>query len=106
MTCHRRYYFEHPEEITTGHSKVMNMLQHACETDWWYNEPTVEGQPFNRLSFSFTVSARDQWWAHRRAMRLAEACYVSMGMSVRKVPEPMWESLEPHSNRGRYRTPR
>ena len=106
MTCHRRYYFEHPEEITTGHSKVLAMLQHACETDWWYNDPKVEGQPFNRLSFSFTVSARDQWWAHRRAMRLAEACCVTIGLSVRKVPEPMWESLEPHSNRGRYRTPR
>ena len=106
MTSHRRYYFELPGEMTAGHSKVMNALQHACETDWWYNDPQVEGQEYQRLSFSFTVSARDQWWAHRRAMRLAEACCVAIGLSVRKVPEPMWEALAPHDNRGRYRTPR
>ena len=68
--------------------------------------PRVDGQEYQRLSFSFTVSARDQWWAHRRAMRLAEACCVTIGLGVRKVPEPMWETLAPHDNRGRYRTPR
>ena len=105
MTTHRRYYFEHPGEMKTGHSKVLAVLQHHCETSWWYNEPVVEGQPFDRLSFAFTVSARDQWWAHRRAMRLAEACYRSLMLGPKSIPEPMWEVLEPHTNRGRYRTP-
>jgi hypothetical protein len=81
------------------------VLQHACETYWWYNEPAVEGEPFSKLSFSFTVSARDQWWAHKRAMKLAINCYLALGYGEHAVPEPMWESLEPHTNRGRYRTP-
>lgn len=106
MTTHRRYYFEDPGEWTTGHDQVMTVLQRACEVCWWFNEPRVEGQPFDRLSFSFTVSARDQWWVHRRAMRLAKDCYIALGKGERKVPEPMWEPLAPHTNRGYWRTPR
>ena len=105
MTTHRRYYFEHPGEMKTGHSKVLAVLQHHCETSWWFNEPVVEGQPFDRLSFAFTVSARDQWWAHKRAMNLATQCYRALGMWEKDVPVPMWEALEPHMNRGRWRVP-
>lgn len=108
MTCHRRYYFEHPKPWTEdgGHDKVRRTLLHACEIHWWFNEPEVLGQEFERLTFSFTVSARDQWWAHKRAMNLATQCYRALGMWEKDVPVPMWEALEPHTNRGRYRVPR
>jgi hypothetical protein len=102
MTTHRRYSFVHPGP-QDGHDVVIRVLREACDTYWWYQEPHVEGQPFGRLSFSFTVSGRDQWWTHRRAMSLAVDCYYALGMDERKVPEPEWEALAPHTNRGRYR---
>jgi len=106
MTCHRRYYFEHPAEWTEGgHDRILATLQHACEINWWFNEPTVEGEPFQRLSFSFTASGRDQWAVHRRATGLAVECYRAVGRSPVQVPVPMWEALEPHMNRGRWRVP-
>jgi hypothetical protein len=105
MTCHRRYYFEHPKEITEGHDAVLRILRHACEACWWFNEPEVVGKGYNRLAFSFTVSARDQWWAHKRAMKLAGECYLALGGWEGSVPTPLWETLEPHMNRGRYRVP-
>lgn len=105
MTCHRRYYFEHPAEWTGGYGRILEVLQHACEVNWWFNEPVVEGQPFKRLSFSFTVSGRDQWAAHRRAIGLAVQCYRAVRMGAKQVPAPMWEPLEPHTNRGRWRVP-
>jgi len=105
VTTHRRYSFQHPVERRTGHELVLQVLERACGLHWWYREPEVTGMPFARLSFAFTVSGRDQWWAHRRAMLLAEACYRSLMLGPKSIPEPMWEVLEPHTNRGRYRTP-
>ena len=88
MTTHRRYSFVHPGSKDTGHDTVLQVLQRACEQHWWYREPEVEGLPFARLVFSFTVSGRDQWWTHHRALKLATDC------------EPEWEPLAPHTNRG------
>lgn len=106
MTTHRRYWFDNPGEWAPGdYAKVLGTLQHACEVYWWFNEPEVMGQQFDRLTFSFTVSARDQWWAHRRAMGLAGDCYHALGKWEKDIPVPMWEPLEPHSNRGRWRVP-
>lgn len=82
---------------------MLRVLQAACDLYWWYREPHVEGQPFDRLSFSFTVLARDQWRAHARAMKLAVDCYYAMGMRERDVPPPDWEALAPHTNRGHDR---
>lgn len=107
MTSHRRYYFEDPGQWTPeSYNQVLAVLQHACEVCWWFNEPEVYGQDYERLCFSFTVSARDQWWAHKRAMKLAGDCYVALGKWDGIVPTPMWEALEPHTNRGRFRVPR
>lgn len=105
MSTHRRYAYEYPKPWATGHKDVLDLLQHACETYWWFNEPEVTGEPFGRLAFGFTVSGRDQWWCHRRAMKLAVDCFYRIGMTEKDVPEPMWEPLEPHTNRGRYRIP-
>lgn len=106
MTSHRRYYYDHPGTWTTAdYTKVQAVLQHACEACWWFNEPEVYGQEYGRLSFAFTVSARDQWWAHKRAMKLAGECYLALGKWEGAVPTPMWEALEPHTNRGRFRVP-
>jgi hypothetical protein len=107
MTTHRRYHFIHPGLWTQdgAHAIILGRLQAACERHWWYNEPEVSGQPFNRLSFEFTASGRDQWWCHVRAMNLARSCYHAIGLREDEVPDPMWEPLEPHTNRGRYRLP-
>lgn len=105
MTTHRRYSFLYPEPMLEGHQKVLEVLQLNCDQYWWYQEPAVEGLPFGRLGFSFTVVARDRWWAHRRAMILARDCFYSIGMFEKDVPEPEWESLAPHTNRGRWRVP-
>src|SRR5262245_2390524 len=107
MTTHRRYFFVHQGATPTpeAHSKTLEIMRHWCERYWWYNEPRVDGEALNTFSFSFTVSARDQWWVHRRAMNLAEACYYAIGLGPSKIPEPFWELLPPHTNRGRYRVP-
>lgn len=60
----------------------------------------MSGLPFARLVFSFTVSGRDQWWAHQRALKLATDVYYTLGMTEQDVPEPDWEPLAPHMNRG------
>lgn len=104
MTTHRRYTFL-DEATSTGHQKVLGVLQHACETYWWFNEPEVLGKDFRQLSFSFTVSGRDQWFAHKRAMELAERVYRALKLGPKAIPVPLWESLAPHTNRGRFRTP-
>jgi hypothetical protein len=107
VTCHRRYFFEQPGNWSEpDYNIVLRILQHACEVSWWYNEPEVQGQDIGQLNFSFTVSARDQWWAHKRAIHLATTCYVALGRWEKDVPVPMWRALEPHTNRGRYRVPR
>lgn len=107
MTTHRRYEFtvqgpwDHPE----GHETVKIILQRRCKQYWWYHEPAINGEALGILSFSFVVSARDQWWCHRRAMNLAGACWLALGLPETQVPEPTWEVLPAHSNRGRFRTP-
>jgi hypothetical protein len=105
MTTHRRYTFLDDRTDPPGHAKVLGILQHACERHWWFNEPEVQGKEFERLSFSFTVSARDQWFAHKRAMDLAERVYRGLGLGPSYVPIPLWEPLAPHDNRGRFRVP-
>ena len=105
MTTHRRYYFEHPGawDRDDAYTIILGRLRDACERNWWFNEPLVQGQPFGRLTFEFTASGRDQWWCHVRAMNLAKLCYRAIGMADRDVPEPLWEPLE--RDGGRYRVP-
>ena len=109
MTTHRRYFFEYPGEWD-GKPEAWGMakstLEHHCKINWWFADPQVEGQPFARLAFGFTVSARDQWWCHRRALDLATDVFSRIGVAASHVPVPTWESLAPHTNRGRYRVPR
>jgi len=99
LTTHRRYSFVYPLPHG-GHDVVLQILQTACNQYWWFRDPRVEGQPYNRLSFSFTASARDKWFTHHRAMRLALDCFYALGMREADVPEPIWEPLPPHTNRG------
>ena len=105
MTTHRRYSFQHPDPITEGHDVALAVLEEAVLRHWWYREPEVAGLPFARLVFGFTVSGRDQWWAHHRALKLATDVYYALGMEETQVPEPDWEPLAPHTNRGRWRVP-
>ncbi len=104
MTTHRRYFFEAPG--TGGHDTVLRLLQHACQSHWWFNEPEVSGEQFGALAWSVTVSARDQWWAHTRAMNLATSVFRAIGVPPKQIPVPLWEPLAPHTNRGRFRVPR
>lgn len=105
MTTHRRYTFQDEVPRSEGHDAVLSVLQHACETHWWFNEPEVLGREFDRLTFSVTVSARDQWFAHVRAMELAGRVYRALGLGARHIPEPLWEPLAPHTNRFGNRQP-
>jgi hypothetical protein len=105
MTTHRRYAFSHPHPHREGHQLVQQVLERACELHWWYRDPEVTGLPFGRLAFAFTVSGRDRWWTHQRALKLATDVYYVLGMTERDVPEPDWEPLAPHANRGRWRVP-
>jgi hypothetical protein len=83
---------------------VKAILETACMRQWWYTDPMVEGEPYNRMTFAFTVSARDQWWCHRRAIKLAaRVCAV---INMKPMPEPIWQALPPHMNRGQLRVPR
>src|SRR4030095_10572011 len=106
MTTHRRYLFQHPGRWTDRYAYgiIQRVLEHGCQEHWWYDEPVVEGQPVQLLMFSFTVRARDQWFAHKRALRLATDCYYALGMDEKQVPVPDWEALAPHANRGYSRT--
>ena len=100
MTTTRRYLFRGPR-VEGGGDLILDRLLEGCRFHHWYREPEIEGEPFGYLGFSFTVSARDQWWCHQRAMNLAEkACW-----NLMPVPEPTWEVLPPHTNRGRNRVP-
>lgn len=102
MTTHRRYYFVHDGrwEVPDGWGLILDELTRQCERNWWYNNPQVLGEPLGLLEFRFTASGEDQWRAHKRAMALAETCYRICGLGLSEVPEPIWEPLPPHSNRG------
>lgn len=105
MTCHRRYIFTYPGEwVRGGYSRILARLQQACEADWWFKEPTVDGEP-DALTFTFLVSGRDKWWVHHRAMELAVHCFYTVGLREADVPVPTWEKLAPHTHRGQYRIP-
>lgn len=105
MTTTRRYSFHHPGswDRPEGYAKALRVLQAAQRSHWWYQDGEVQGEPYQRLAIGFTVSGRDQWWCHRRAMSLAIDCFYAMGLTEQDVPVPVWETLEPHTNRGRYR---
>ena len=106
MTTSRHYVFQHPgdQAIPEGaHQTALEVLQGAQRQNWWYRDGQVQGEAFNRLVISFVVHARDQWWCHHRATRLATDCYYAMGLTEQDVPAPVWEPLAPHTNRGRYR---
>lgn len=107
MTTHRRYYFPHGKWDGDGAAweQVLTVLQDQCSRNWWYNEPKVTGQPLGMLTFEVTVSAHDQWRCHVKAMALARTCYGTLGLGDKDIPEPIWETLEPHTNRGRFRIP-
>ncbi len=96
MTCHRRYIFTFRGDV--DFKRFLTGLQEACETSWWFTDPVVRGQGLGVLQAEFQVAARDQWWAHKRAMRLMES--VAWPLTV---PTPEWEALPPHENRGSYR---
>lgn len=104
MTTWRRYSFEWPGAWKRGrYDHMRRRLKQVSESFWWYEDAQLEGEPFGALSVVFTVAARDQWWANRRAYVLAEAVFSEAGISLKKIPVPSWEKLEPHTNRGRYR---
>lgn len=104
MTTHRRYVFQ--IKNSSGHEKAKEILTSAVDQFHWYGEPEITGQPFGYLSVGFTVRARDQWWCHRRAMRLATDVWYAIGLTEKDLPSPIWENLAPHTNRGRYRVPK
>lgn len=105
MTTTRLLSFQHPGswDRPEGYERARAVLKDAQRRCWWYRKTSVEGEPFQRLIINMVVSGRDQWWCYRRAMKLAVDCYVSMGLRATDVPDPVWEPLEPHMNRGRYR---
>lgn len=105
MPTTRQYRFEHdgPWGHDEGHAEVLAVLQRRCDKYWWYTDPYVQGEAFRRLVFGFTVTARDKWFCHTRAMRLAAAVYMSLSLSPKLIPTPTWEVLPPHTNRGGIR---
>lgn len=104
MTTWRRYYWEHPgTELEGKHEKVVARLQAACERAAWFLDPQVGGAGFDKLTFEYTVTGRDQWFVHKRAMELAAEVFYMLGIRENKIPEPLWEPLEPHTNRGHRR---
>ena len=107
MTTWRRYHYVFQGEVPrNGHNKAAQIAQDATETFHWYQDAQVGGEPFGVLELTFTVAGRDRWWCHHRAQVLATNCFYAMGLDERSVPEPTWEKLTPHRNRGRYRVSR
>jgi hypothetical protein len=103
VTCHRRYTFTYPIEV--GHGYILRRLRQACEEYWWYSDPQTLGNGLGVLQVRFNVAARDQWWAHKRAMNLMENAIHGLGVDL-PIPTPDWETLTPHTNRGRHRVSR
>jgi hypothetical protein len=101
MTTHRRYLFQHPEPWTqTAAYPAIRRVLHRAGEYWWFNDLECVGEELELLVITFTVSARDQWFAHTRAMRLAIDCYYAAGLNEDSLPEPIWETLEPSSDPG------
>jgi hypothetical protein len=100
VTSHRRYHFECPRSQEV--ERVAVFLERRCEQFWWFTESYVDAEDPG-LNFGFTVHARDQWWCHRRAVGLASEVYELLHLSPALLPVPLWETLAPHTNRGRYR---
>ena len=96
MTCLRRYTFTFLGD--SGHSQVFHNLQAACDERTWLRDPEVRGRGLGVVQVVFLVSARDQWWAHKRAMTVMTEAAWPMDVAV-----PEWENLPPHMNRGGYR---
>jgi hypothetical protein len=96
MTTHRRYSFE--TKLTTGHEDAARVIWDWVTRFWWYKDPLVSRE--GPLTFSFTVSGRDQWWTHQRALRLGLGAVYAAGGLDKDVPLPTWEKLPPHTNRG------
>jgi hypothetical protein len=103
MTTWRKYSFSHDGEWSGDTESVEVVLTRQSQRHWWYQDPVVQGEAYNRLQFSFVVAGRDQWWCHQRAMWLASVAYVAAGVSPNVVPTPTWVTPPPHSNRGRAR---
>lgn len=103
MTCHRRYTYTFRVEV--GHAHVLSKLEEACDLYWWYTDPAVRGNGLGVLQVEFQVAARDQWWAHRRAHNLISEAFYGLGIDM-EIPDPEWENLPPHTNRGYSRVSR
>lgn len=104
MTTWRRYCYTYQDAVPeNGYIKAAEIAQDAMDRYHWYQDVEVTGQAFGVLVLSFTVAGRDQWWCHHRAQSLAVDCFYSIGLDERAVPEPTWEKLSPHTNRGSYR---
>ena len=101
MTTTRHYEFQCP---SGDPERVLRFMEHMCQQRWWYTNPQVQTQDPG-FSFGFTVAARDQWWCHARAMKLALGVCEVLQISPRTLPTPVWKSSEPHQNRG-YQYPR
>lgn len=105
MPSTRIYHFVHPTPWTQegGHDAVRRVLDFLCDKYWWYEAGEVRGEALGLMQFSFRVTGEEQWRAHKRAMILAACVYRNLGLHRRDVPVPLWRTLPPHTNRGRYR---
>lgn len=90
--AHRRYTFS-LDQPWPGKSRdrVISVIARFCEDFTWYRSPVVDE---DRIQFEITVDARDQWWVHYRAMKLAEACFLALRKGRQHIPEPAWEDAE------------
>ena len=96
MTTTRLYTFQ----ASTGDpERALRFLEHQCGRFWWYQDPWVKTQDPG-ISFGFTVAARDQWWCHVRAMKLATGVCEALRLSTAVLSVPVWKAGPPHSNRG------
>lgn len=96
MTTHRRYQFT--TSLQKGHQEAVWVIGRQVAKHWWFKDPIVSSTGV--LEFSFTVSGRDQWFAHKRALGLATDVVFAAGGHEVDVPLPVWEKLPPHTNRG------
>jgi hypothetical protein len=92
MYTHRRYTFELAQPWPgKSRDRVMSIIASKCDELGWFRLPAVAE---DHIKIEITVDARDQWWVHHRAMKLAEACFLAMRMGRQHIPEPQWEDAE------------